>query len=85
MALPSVQSVGRLALGLSLLTFAAFFLNVLFGGPLGRRPWMNDVWEMLTLFVAVIFFVVATICREAEANRRSSADVAAGEGQNKNT
>lgn len=61
-----IRTVGSVALGLSLLTFAAYFLNVLFGGPLGRRPWMSDVAEMLTLFVAVIFFVIGTICREAE-------------------
>jgi hypothetical protein len=85
MASPSVQSVGRFALGLSLLIFAAFFLNVLFGGPLGRKPWMNDVWEMLTLFAAVIFFVVGTICREAEMNRSNSQKETSGAGQNKKT
>jgi Kef-type K+ transport system membrane component KefB len=73
MALPSPQSVGRVALALSALTFVAFFLNVLVGGPLGRKPWMSDVSEMLTLFVAVVFFVVGTICREAESNRIRSA------------
>ena len=61
-----IRTIGSVALGLSLLTFAAYFLNVLIGGPLGRRPWMSDVAEMLTLFVAVIFFVIGTICREAE-------------------
>ena len=85
MAFPSLQFVGRLALGLSTLTFAFFFLNVLFGGPLGRKPRMNDVWEMLTLFVAVIFFVVGTICREAEAKRRHAENEAAGAGQSNKT
>jgi len=85
MALPSVQSVGRLALGLSMLTFAFFFLNVLLGGPLGRKPWMNDVWEMLTLFVAVVFFVAGTICREAESNRRKAESKAAAQAQDKRT
>jgi len=63
----SARTAGSVSLGLSLLTFAVFFLNVLVGGPLGRKPWMSDVWEMLTLFVAVVFFVVGTICREAQA------------------
>ena len=68
MALPSARSVGTVALGLSLLTFAIFFLNVLLGGPLGRKPWMSDVAEMLTLFLAVIFFVAGTLARETESN-----------------
>jgi hypothetical protein len=74
MAYPSVQFIGRLALGLSLLIFAIFFLNVLVGGPLGRKPWMSDLWEMLTLFVAVVFFVVGTICREAQSLRGGTAE-----------
>jgi len=69
MAYPSVRTVGSFALWLSLLTFAVYFLNVLLGGPLHGRPWMTDVQEMLTLYVAVILFVVGTLCREAEANR----------------
>ena len=72
MAYPSVRTVGSFALWLSLLTFAVYFLNVLLGGPLHRRPWMSDVQEMLTLYAAVIFFVVGTLCREAEANRANS-------------
>lgn len=59
--------MGKLALGLSVLVFGAFFLNVLVGGPLGGRPWLSDVGEMLTLFVAVILFVIGTIAREARA------------------
>jgi hypothetical protein len=69
MAHSRVQAAGNFALAVSLLIFAAYFLNVLFGGPLGRKPWMSDVWEMLTLFVAVIFFVAGTICREAQSDR----------------
>ena len=64
-----IQSVGNMALWLSLLIFAIYFLNVLIGGPLNRKPWMNDVQEMLTLFVAVIFFVAGTLCREAQSDR----------------
>jgi hypothetical protein len=66
MAMSSARSVGNVALGLSLLTFAVFFLNVLLGGPLGMKPWMSDVVEMLTLFLAVIFFVAGTLAREAQ-------------------
>ena len=39
------------------------------GGPLGHKPWMSDLAEMLTLFVAVVFFVAGTIAREAEARK----------------
>ena len=41
--------------------------DVLLGGPLGRKPWMSDVAEMLTLFLAVVFFVAGALAREAEA------------------
>jgi len=67
MARSRLQTAGNATLGLSLLVFCFYFLNVLVGGPLGRKPWMSDLWEMLTLFVAVAFFVVGTICREAQA------------------
>lgn len=69
MAYPSVRTVGSFALWVSLLIFAIYFLNVLLGGPLNGHPWMTDVQEMLTLYAAVIFFVIGTLCREAEANR----------------
>jgi len=66
MAQSRIRLAGSLTLWLSALIFAIYFLNVLIGGPLGKKPWMSDLWEMLTLFVAVFFFVVGTICREAE-------------------
>jgi len=66
MSQPRVQFLGSLALGLSLAVFAVFLLNVVIGGPLGKKPWMSDLWEMLTLFVSVFLFVVGTICREAQ-------------------
>jgi formate hydrogenlyase subunit 4 len=72
MAMSSARSVGNIAFALSLLTFALFFLNVLLGGPLGLKPWMSDVTEMLTLFVAVIFFVAGTLAREAQAKQTAS-------------
>lgn len=70
MARSSLHSVGSVALWLSLLTFGIYFLNVLMGGPLGHKPWMSDIVEMLTLFVAVIFFVAGTIAREAVARQQ---------------
>jgi len=76
MAQSRVRLAGSLTLWLSALIFAIYFLNVLIGGPLGKKPWMSDLWEMLTLFVAVFFFVVGTICREAE--RQDSAAGQAG-------
>lgn len=69
MAYPAVRTVGSFMLWFSLLTFAVYFLNVLLGGPLHGRPWMSDVQEMLTLYVAVTIFVIGTLFREAEANR----------------
>lgn len=66
-----IRTVGSVALGLSLLTFCIYFLNVLLGGPLGRKPWMGDVMEMLTLLAAVGLFVAGTIAREAEARPSS--------------
>jgi formate hydrogenlyase subunit 4 len=68
MAARKLRVVGTLALGLSFLVFCLFFLNVLIGGPLGQKPWMRDVTEMLTLFAAVVLFVAGTIAREAEAH-----------------
>ena len=78
MAKPTARSVGNLALWLSLLVFGVFFLNVLLGGPLGRKPWMSDVTEMLTLFAAVILFVAGTLARERQA--RNDADQAVESG-----
>lgn len=74
MARFSARSVGNLALGLSLLTFAVFFLNVLIGGPLGLKPWMSDVMEMLTLFLAVILFVAGTLAREKQARQEQPSE-----------
>lgn len=72
MTTPSTQVVGSLALGLSLLTFTIYFINVLIGGPLGQKPWMSDVGEMLTLLLAVVLFVFGTIAREAQVIAESS-------------
>lgn len=75
MSSPGIRKFGSVALGLSLLTFAVFFLNVLVGGPLRMKPWLSDVGEMLTLFCAVILFVAGTLAREATAaTRRGGAE-----------
>lgn len=74
----SPKIVGHVALGLSLITFGVYFLNVLFGGPLGRKPWMSDVSEMLVLFLAVLLFVAGTLAREAEAKVAKSKDKKGG-------
>jgi len=57
--------VAKISLGLSLPTFAVFFLNVLIGGPLGKKPWMGDLGEMLTLLLAGTLLVAGTLAREA--------------------
>lgn len=68
MSAARLRTVGNIALGLSLLIFAVYFLNVFIGGPLGKKPWLGDLGEMLTLFLAVIFFVAGTLAREEEGN-----------------
>ena len=73
MSHPKVKFVGNFSLWLSLLIFAVYFLNVLIGGPLHGQAWMSDVQEMLALYAAVVFFVIGTLCREAEANRDKAA------------
>jgi len=81
MAKPTARSVGNTALWLSLLVFGVFFLNVLLGGPLGHKPWMSDVTEMLTLFVAVTLFVAGTLARERQAKNDEDDATAAGDKQ----
>lgn len=65
MPTPIARTVARVALGLSLLTFGLYFLNVLMGGPLGHKPWLSDVGEVLTLLLAVSLFVAGTLACEA--------------------
>lgn len=80
----NMKSVGNTALWLSSATFGVFFLNVLLGGPLGQKPWMNDVMEMLTLLVAVVFFVAGTLAREAHAKLKPPEGQAQGGRHNTN-
>lgn len=58
--------------GISCVFFAVFSANVLVGAMTGR-PFMGDVAEMLTLFVAVITFVPG-ILREERRRAASSKD-----------
>lgn len=52
---------------IALLLFAVFAVNVILGSA--HQPvFMSDVAEMLTLFGACIFFVVAVLIRERETN-----------------
>jgi hypothetical protein len=72
-AASSTHAIGSVALWLSLLTFGVYFLSVLIGGPLGMKPWMSDVGEMLTLALAVILFVAGTVAREHESKQKEAA------------
>ncbi|MDP3033268.1 MAG: hypothetical protein Q8N33_14435 [Rhodocyclaceae bacterium] len=67
MASKQIYNLGTVSLVLSALTFLVYFMNVVQGGLLGRKPWMSDLGEMLTLFVAVIFFVLGAVSRESQA------------------
>jgi hypothetical protein len=71
------HAIGSVALWLSLLTFGVYFLGVLIGGPLGMKPWMSDVGQMLTLAFAVILFVAGTVAREYESQQNAEAAAAA--------
>jgi hypothetical protein len=52
---------------IALLLFGVFAANVILGSA--RQPvFMNDVSEMLTLFGACIFFVVAVLILERDKN-----------------
>jgi len=46
--------------------FAAYFLNVFLGAVTGE-PILNDILELLVLAVSTLFFVVAILKLEAEA------------------
>lgn len=45
------------------LIFSVYFANVI-AGAMGMGVFLNDLWEMLTLFVACITFVIATLALE---------------------
>lgn len=52
------------------LIFAVYFSNVV-AGAAGLGVFLNDLWEMLTLFAACIAFVIATLSLEREAKARA--------------
>lgn len=52
------------------LIFAVYFANVV-AGAAGLGVFLNDLWEMLTLFVACITFVIVTLSLEREAKARA--------------
>jgi hypothetical protein len=45
------------------LIFSVYFANVI-AGAWGAGVFLNDLWEMLTLFAACITFVIATLALE---------------------
>lgn len=55
---------GTPALGAALLCFAIYFGNVMLGAS-GAGVILGDVAEMLTLVIAVVFFVIGILEREA--------------------
>lgn len=85
MASSKVRVFGTAALWLSFLAFALYFLNVLIGGPLGMKTWLNDLGEVLTLFLAVILFVAGAVSRESEANVRKREQSGSDDNQAQNT
>ncbi len=61
----------RLLLALAALFFGIFFANVT-TGAMGGTVFLGDIAEMLTLFIASLFFVGAVLCREALAKAQDT-------------
>jgi len=59
---------GSLALLSALVVFIIYFANVAFGAA-GQGVFLGDVAEMLTLFVAVVLFVIGVLARETVAKK----------------
>lgn len=59
------------ALAAALICFGVFFANVS-AGAAGAGVFLGDVAEMLTLFAAVILFVVGVLLRETGAARENN-------------
>lgn len=57
-------------LAISAIVFAVYFANVLLGA-FASNAFLGDVGEMLVLFVATIFFVVAILKREADRDEKN--------------
>ena len=58
---------------ISFLVFGVFILNVTLGA-IAETTILGDVGEMLVLFVATIFFVVAILKKEAGAKNEKASD-----------
>jgi hypothetical protein len=59
-----VARPGSLALAAAAICFTIYFANVV-AGAFGLGVFMSDLFEMLTLLAATVFFVVAILAREA--------------------
>ncbi len=57
-------------LAASILVFVVYFTNVALGAFMGNA-FLGDVGEMLVLFTAAIFFVVAILQKEADRKRKN--------------
>ena len=64
-----MRNSGNFALGVALALFAAFLINVTLGA-MQFGAVLNDVGEMLLLFSACIFFVVAILGLERREKSR---------------
>lgn len=62
-----------MALAAATVLFGLFVLNVILGALTGNQ-YLNDVSEMVVLFVASILFVAAILRREADAKKNNSED-----------
>jgi len=66
-----MRRIGRVSILAAASLFAVYFLNVLLGA-MRIGVFMNDVKEMLTLFGACIFFVIAICILERQENDRTN-------------
>ena len=60
------------------LIFAVYFANVI-AGAMGMGVFLNDLWEMLTLFVACITFVITTLALERASENSAKDNTTTGE------
>lgn len=65
MTVTQLKKTATACLLISLALFVLFFANVFAAGPLGLKPWLDDLQEMLLLFASVTFFVFGTLAKEA--------------------
>lgn len=58
-----MRKAGSIALIVAAVVFAVFVTNIVMGAS-GGKVFLSDVGEMLTLFLACAFFVIAVLQRE---------------------